>query len=329
MADAAPRLFPFAGRRVFVAGHRGMVGSALLRRLAAEKCTVLTAGRGEVDLRRQEQVERWFAAERPDAVFVAAATVGGILANDTRPAEFIFDNLAIATNVVEAARRAGVRKLLFLGSSCIYPRLAPQPMAEEALLTGPLEPTNQWYAVAKIAGLKLCAAYRRQYGSDFITAQPTNLYGPGDTYDLAASHVVPALIAKTHRAKLAGAPEVEIWGTGTPRREFLHVDDLADALVFLMERYSGESHINVGCGADVSIRELAEMIAEVVGYEGGFRYAPEKPDGAPRKLLDVAKLTALGWRPRIPLRAGLEDAYRWFCSNVAAAGGRSEGPAET
>jgi GDP-L-fucose synthase len=321
MAEAAPRLFPLAGRRVFVAGHRGMVGSALLRRLAAEKCALLTVARSEVDLRRQEQVERWFAAERPDAVFMAAATVGGILANDTRPAEFIYDNLAIAANVVEAAWRAGVQKLLFLASSCVYPRLAPQPMVEEALLTGPLEPTNQWYAVAKIAGLKLCAAYRRQYGSDFITAQPTNLYGPGDTYDLAASHVVPALIAKTHLAKLAGAPDVEIWGTGTPRREFLHVDDLADALVFLMERYSGEGHINVGCGEDVSIRQLAEMIAEVVGYEGGFRYAREKPDGAPRKLLDVAKLAALGWRPRILLRAGLEDAYRWFRDNAAMPAG--------
>jgi GDP-L-fucose synthase len=323
MGEAAPLLFPLAGRRVFVAGHRGMVGSALLRRLATEKCALLTVARSEMDLRRQEQVERWFAAERPDVVFMAAATVGGILANDTRPAEFIYDNLAIANNVVEAAQRAGVQKLLFLGSSCIYPRLAPQPMAEEALLTGPLEPTNQWYAVAKIAGLKLCAAYRRQYGSDFITAQPTNLYGPGDNYDLAASHVVPALIAKTHRAKLAGAPEVEIWGTGTPRREFLHVDDLADALVFLMERYSGEGHINVGCGEDVSVRELAQMIADVVGYAGGFRYATDKPDGAPRKLLDVAKLTALGWRPRIPLRAGLQNAYRWFCANTATAGGRS------
>jgi GDP-L-fucose synthase len=329
MVEAALQLFPLAGRRVFVAGHRGMVGSAMLRRLATEKCALLTVARGEVDLRRQEQVERWFAAERPDVVFMAAATVGGILANDTRPAEFIYDNLAIAANVVEAARRAGVQKLLFLASSCIYPRLAPQPMPEEALLTGPLEPTNQWYAVAKIAGLKLCAAYRRQYGSDFITAQPTNLYGPGDTYDLAASHVVPALIAKTHQAKLAGAPEVEIWGTGTPRREFLHVDDLADALVFLMERYSGEGHVNVGCGEDVSIRELAQTIADVVGYDGGFRYASDKPDGAPRKLLDVAKLTALGWRPRIPLRAGLEDAYRWFCDNAAAPGRPSQRPPET
>jgi GDP-L-fucose synthase len=310
-------MFPLAGRRVFVAGHRGMVGSALTRRLARSGCEVLTAGRGEVDLRRQEATEAWLAARRPDAVFVAAATVGGILANDTRPGEFLYDNLMIAGNVIEASRRAGVKKLLFLGSSCIYPRLAPQPMTEEALLTGPLEPTNQWYAVAKIAGLKLCAAYRRQYGADFISAQPTNLYGPGDTYDLQASHVVPALIAKTHRAKATGAAEVEIWGTGTPRREFLHVDDLADALVFLMERYSDELQVNVGWGEDVSIRELAELVAEVVGYTGGFRYATEKPDGTPRKLLDVSRLSALGWRPRIALRDGLADAYRWFVDNVA------------
>jgi GDP-L-fucose synthase len=316
MAGAA-QLFPLAKRRVFVAGHGGMVGSALTRRLAALGCAVLTAGRGEVDLRRQEATEAWLAAKRPDAVFVAAATVGGILANDTRPAEFIYDNLMIAGNLVEASRRAGVKKLLFLGSSCIYPRLAPQPMTEEALLTGPLEPTNQWYAVAKIAGLKLCAAYRRQYGADFISAQPTNLYGPGDTYDLQASHVVPALMAKTHHAKATGASEVEIWGTGTPRREFLHVDDLADALVFLMERYSGELQINVGWGEDVSIRELAELIAEVVGYKGGFRYATEKPDGTPRKLLDTQRLSAMGWRPRIRLRDGLADAYRWFVDNRA------------
>jgi GDP-L-fucose synthase len=280
-------------------------------------CDVLTAGRAEVDLRRQEPAEAWLRAKQPEAVFVAAATVGGILANDTRPGEFLYDNLMIAGNLVEASRRAGVKKLLFLGSSCIYPRLAPQPMTEEALLTGPLEPTNQWYAVAKIAGLKLCAAYRRQYGSDFISAQPTNLYGPGDTYDLQASHVVPALMAKTHRAKVTGASQVEIWGTGTPKREFLHVDDLADALVFLMERYSGEMQINVGWGEDVSIRELAELIAEVVGYKGGFRYATEKPDGTPRKLLDVSRLNALGWRPRIQLRDGLADAYRWFVDNFA------------
>jgi GDP-L-fucose synthase len=313
----APLLFPLAGRRVFVAGHRGMVGSALTRRLGESGCEVLTAGRGEVDLRRQTATEAWLEARRPDAVFVAAATVGGILANDTRPGEFLYDNLMIAGNVIEASRRAGVKKLLFLGSSCIYPRLAPQPMPEGALLTGPLEPTNQWYAVAKIAGLKLCAAYRRQYGADFISAQPTNLYGPGDTYDLEASHVVPALIAKTHRAKVTGAAEVEIWGTGTPKREFLHVDDLADALVFLMERYSDESHVNIGWGEDVSIRELAELVAEVVGYQGGFRYATEKPDGTPRKLLDVSRLSALGWRPRIQLKDGLADAYRWFVDNVA------------
>jgi len=244
--------------------------------------------------------------------------VGGILANDRRPAEFLYDNLMIAANVIAAARRADVKKLLFLGSSCIYPRLAPQPMREQDLLTGPLEPTNQWYALAKIAGLKLCAAYRRQYGSDFISAQPTNLYGPGDTYDPQASHVIPALLAKTRRAKAIAAPEVEIWGTGKPRREFLHVDDLADALVFLMERYSGEEQVNVGWGKDVSIAELARLVAEVVGYKGGFRFATDKPDGAPRKLLEVSKLAALGWHPRIELRDGLADAYRWFLDNVPA-----------
>jgi GDP-L-fucose synthase len=322
MAESARIIFPLRGRRVFVAGHRGMVGSALLRRLERERCEVIAVGRREVDLRRQADVERWFAATRPEAVIVAAATVGGILANDTRPAEFLYDNLQIAANVIEAARRSEVKKLLFLGSSCIYPRLAPQPMLEDALLSGPLEPTNQWYAVAKIAGLKLCAAYRRQYGADFISAQPTNLYGPGDTYDLQASHVVPALIAKTHHAKLSGEGEVEIWGTGAPRREFLHVDDLADALAFLMERYSGESHVNVGWGEDVSIRELAELIAEVVGFTGSFRYDTAKPDGAPRKLLDVSKLTTMGWRPRIALREGLADAYRWFLANAAPSKGQ-------
>jgi GDP-L-fucose synthase len=319
MPDCAPILFPLAGRRVFIAGHRGMVGSALARRLAQTGAEILTVARGELDLRRQAETEAWLAAARPDAVLVAAATVGGILANDTRPAEFLYDNLMIAANVIAAARRTEVKKLLFLGSSCIYPRLAPQPMREEDLLTGPLEPTNQWYALAKIAGLKLCAAYRRQYGSDFISAQPTNLYGPGDTYDLQASHVIPALLAKTHRAKTLAAPEVEIWGTGKPRREFLHVDDLADALVFLMERYSGEEQVNVGWGKDVSIAELARLVAAVVGYKGGFRFAADKPDGAPRKLLDVSKLAALGWHPRIELRDGLADAYRWFLDNVPAA----------
>jgi GDP-L-fucose synthase len=317
MPEKDTRLFRLKGRRVFVAGHRGMVGGALLRRLATEQCELLTVTRSALDLRRQDAVERWFDAHRPEAVFVAAATVGGILANDSRPAEFLYDNLMIAANVIEAARRSEVRKLLFLGTSCVYPRLAPQPMAEEALLTGALEPTNQWYAVAKIAGLKLCAAYRRQHGVDFIAAQPTNLYGPGDTYDLEASHVVPALIAKTHRAKLSGAKDVEIWGTGAPRREFMHVDDLADALVFLMERYSNESPINIGCGEDVSIRELAELIAGAVGYRGGFRYDAARPDGAPRKLLDVTKLNAMGWRPRIALGDGLADAYRWFVENAA------------
>jgi GDP-L-fucose synthase len=317
MTDAAPVIFPLQGRRVWIAGDRGMVGSALARRLTRERCQMLSVGRGEVDLRRQADLERWFAANTPEVVFVAAATVGGILANDTRPAEFLYDNLMIAGNVIEAAWRGGVKKLLYLGSSCIYPRLAPQPMTEEALLSGPLEPTNQWYAVAKIAGLKLCGAYRRQYGADFISAQPTNLYGPGDTYDLQASHVVPALIAKMHRAKTTGAKEMEIWGTGAPRREFLHVDDLADALVFLMEHYSDESHVNVGWGEDVSIRELATLVAEVVGFTGSFRYDTAKPDGSPRKLLDVAKIAALGWRPRIALRDGLQDAYRWFAANVA------------
>jgi GDP-L-fucose synthase len=312
MIDHAQVIYPLSGRRIFVAGHRGMVGSALMRRLTREDCQLLTVGRDEVDLRRQEAVERWFAANRPDTVFVSAATVGGILANDTRPAEFLYDNLMMAANVIEASHRAGVKKLLFLGSSCIYPRLSPQPIVEEALLTGPLEPTNQWYAVAKIAGLKLCAAYRRQYGCDFISAQPTNLYGPGDTYDLQSSHVVPALIAKIHRAKIDEGRAVEIWGTGSPRREFLHVGDCADALVFLMERYSGETQINIGWGEDVSIRELAEIIATVVGFEGGFRYDTSKPDGAPRKLLDVSKLAATSWRPRIPLHEGIEDAYRWY-----------------
>jgi GDP-L-fucose synthase len=307
--------FSLRGKRVFVAGHGGMVGSALVRRLDRENCVILTATRAEADLRRQAETEAWFAMTRPEAVFVAAATVGGILANDTRPGEFLYDNLVIASNVIEAARRTGVAKLLFLGSSCIYPRLAPQPMVEGVLLGGPLEPTNQWYAVAKIAALKLCAAYRRQYGCDFISAQPTNLYGPGDTFDLQASHVVPALIAKIHRAKAMDAHEVEIWGTGTPRREFLHVDDLADALVYLMRIYSEEEHINIGWGQDVGISELAALIRDTVGFQGGFRYDTSKPDGAPRKLLDVSRLSGLGWQARIELPEGIADAYRWFLAN--------------
>ena len=312
-----PAIYPLSGKRIFVAGHRGMVGSAVVRRLQKIDCEILTVTHKEVDLRRQAETEAWLAANKPDTVFVAAATVGGILANDTRPAEFLYDNMMIEANVIEGARHIGVKKLLFLGSSCIYPRLAPQPMKEEHLLTGALEPTNQWYAIAKIAGLKLCAAYRREYGSDFISAQPTNLYGPGDTFDLQASHVIPALLAKTHRAKITNAAEVEIWGTGKPRREFLHVDDLADGLVFLMERYSDESHVNIGWGEDVSIAELATLIAEIVGFKGRLRYATDKPDGTPRKLLDVLMLNGMGWQPKIGLREGLTDAYRWFVENAA------------
>jgi GDP-L-fucose synthase len=293
-----------------------MVGSALVRRLAGESCEILTVGRREVDLRRQAETEAWFERTRPDAVFVAAATVGGILANNTRPAEFIYDNIMIAGNVIESARRFGIGKLLYLGSSCVYPRLAPQPIPEDALLSGPLEPTNQWYGIAKIAGLKLCAAYRRQHGCDFISAQPTNLYGPHDNYDLRSSHVVPALLAKIHRAKLDGASEVEIWGTGKPRREFLHVDDLADALVFLMQHYSDEQQVNVGWGKDLTIAELATLIAEVVGFKGHFRYAADRPDGVPQKVLDVSRLTAMGWRPRIRLREGLAHAYQWYVENA-------------
>ncbi len=312
-----PVIYPLSGRRVFVAGHRGMVGGALVRRLQKIDCEILTVAHKEVDLRRQAETEAWLAAAKPDTVFVAAATVGGILANDTRPAEFLYDNMMIEGNLIEGSRRIGVKKLLFLGSSCIYPRLSPQPMKEEHLLTGELEPTNQWYAIAKIAGLKLCAAYRRQHGCDFISAQPTNLYGPGDTYDLQASHVIPALLAKMHKAKVTNVAEVEIWGTGKPRREFLHVDDLADALVFLMERYSDESHVNIGWGEDVTIAELATLIAETVGFKGRLHYATERPDGMPRKLLDVSMLGGIGWRPRIGLREGLADAYRWFVDNAA------------
>src|SRR5260221_749539 len=309
-------IFSLTGRRVFVAGHRGMVGSALVRRLAREDCEILTGGRDELDLRQHGDVEGWLAEKRPSVVFLAAATVGGIVANDTRPAEFIYDNLAIEANLIEGARRIGVEKLMFLGSSCIYPRLAPQPMSEDALLTGPLEPTNQWYAIAKIAGLMMCAAYRRQYGCDYISAMPTNVYGPGDNFHPTQSHVVAALIAKNHHAKVAGAKEVEIWGTGAPRREFLYVDDLADGIVFLMKHYSAEAHVNIGCGSDISISEFAALIAEVVGFRGSFIYAKDKPDGAPRKLLDVSRINALGWMSQTPLREGLRRTYAWFLDHV-------------
>jgi len=320
MSEAgSPVAFDLRGKRTWVAGNRGMVGSAIVRRLAAEGCEILSVGRERVDLRRQAETEDWLAEARPEAVFLAAATVGGILANDARPAEFIYDNLAIETNVIEAARRTGVTKLLLLGSSCIYPRLAEQPMSEAALLTGPLEPTNQWYAVAKIAGIKLCQAYRRQYGLDFISAMPTNLYGPGDNFDLMGSHVVPALLRKAHEAKVAGRAAIEIWGSGAPRREFLYVDDCADGLVHLMKTYSGEAQVNVGIGADVTIRELAETIVRVVGFDGSIGYDTSKPDGAPRKLLDVSRLADLGWSARTGLEEGLRRTYDWYLANISSA----------
>jgi GDP-L-fucose synthase len=311
--------FDLSGKRVFVSGHRGMVGSAIMRVLANEDCELLTAGRDELDLRDQAQVRAWFNREKPDAVLLAAAKVGGILANDTYPAEFLYDNLAVALNVIDASYRSGVGKLVYLGSSCIYPKFAPQPMAESALLTGSLEPTNAWYAIAKIAGLKLCEAYRRQYGVDFVSAMPTNLYGPGDNYDLLQSHVIPALLRKAHEAKKARASEIVIWGTGTPRREFLHVDDAARAVVHLMKVYSDFEHVNVGTGKDISIRDLAKLVCEVVGFEGSIATDPSKPDGTPRKLLDVSKLETMGWRPRYDLRSGLVDAYEWFKVNEAKA----------
>lgn len=317
MAAAQP-IYDLAGKRVWVAGHRGLVGSAIVRRLARENCEVLTVGRETADLRRQADVERWMGTARPDAVFMAAATVGGIYANDTHPADFLYDNIAIETNVIEASRHAGVGKLLFLGSSCIYPRLATQPMREDALLTGPLEPTNQWYAVAKIAGIMLCRAYRRQYGLDFISAMPTNVYGPHDNFDLNSSHVIPALLAKAHAAKLNGETGLSVWGTGAPLRELIHVDDIADALVFLMQHYSGEEHVNIGVGSDVSIKDLAELVLRIVGLKGGLRFDTSKPDGMPRKLLDSGRLFAMGWRPRIGLEEGLRQTYDWYLSALAA-----------
>jgi GDP-L-fucose synthase len=317
-ASVAPSAFKLKAKRVFVAGHRGMVGSAILRRLETEDCTVLTADRKALDLRDQAGVRQWFVNEKPDAVVVAAAKVGGILANDTYPADFLYDNLAIQTNVIHGAFEAGVGRLLFLGSSCIYPKLAPQPIPESALLTGPLEPTNEWYAVAKISGLKLCQAYRRQYGVDYVSAMPTNLYGPGDNFDLQNSHVVPALLRKAHEAKLEGASALTVWGSGTPRREFLHVNDAADAMVWLLQHYSDDIHINVGSGIDISILELARLIARVVGFEGEIATDPSKPDGTPRKLMDVTRLAAIGWSPRIDLEAGLRSTYNWFLEQYAS-----------
>jgi GDP-L-fucose synthase len=310
--------YPLAGKRVWVAGHRGMVGGALVRQLEAENCTVLTVGRDGLDLRDGRAVQAWMSANRPQAVILAAAKVGGIVANDSWPADFLFDNLAIENAIIHGAFETGVEKLLFLGSSCIYPKFAPQPIREDALLTGPLEPTNEWYAVAKIAGIKLCQAYRRQHGRDFISAMPTNLYGPGDNFDLTSSHVIPALMRKAHEAKMAGAATMTIWGSGTPRREFLHVDDCASALLFLLKNYSGESHVNVGSGTDVTIEELARLVMRVVGFAGELVRDTTKPDGTPRKLMSNEKLAAMGWTPSISLEEGLARTYRWFLENKAA-----------
>jgi GDP-L-fucose synthase len=303
-------LFPLAGKRVWVAGHRGMVGSAIVRRLAQEDCDVVTVTRAQVDLKDPAAVHAFVGEARPDAIFMAAATVGGILANDTRPADFLYDNLMIAANVTEAAHRHDVAKLLFLGSSCIYPKQAPQPIPESALLTGPLEPTNEWYAIAKIAGIKLAQAYRKQHGRDFISAMPTNLYGPGDNFDLQTSHVLPALIRKAHEAKVAGADHITIWGTGSPRREFLHADDCADACVFLMKHYSAAEHVNVGSGEDIAILDLARLVCEVIGFSGEIRTDTTKPDGTMRKLMSGKKLKGMGWQAKIGLREGVEGVYR-------------------
>jgi GDP-L-fucose synthase len=311
--------YDLAGKRVWVAGHRGMVGSAVVRRLAGEGCTTVVAGRDVVDLVRQDSVERWMAKEKPDAIVLAAARVGGIVANDRQPAQFLYENMMIEANVIHAAWQNGVGKLLFLGSTCIYPRLAPQPLNEDALLTGPLEPTNEWYAIAKIAGIKLCQAYRRQHGARFISAMPTNLYGPNDNFDLLDSHVVGALMVKIHRAKLTGARSVEIWGTGTPRREFLHVDDCADACVFLLRNYDSPEIVNIGVGEDMTIRTFAETLAKVIGWSGEFVYDSARPDGTPRKLVDTTRINGLGWRARIGLEDGLRSAYAWFVENAPEA----------
>lgn len=322
---AGPLRFPLDGRRVFVAGHRGMVGAAVCRALARGGAEVLAAPRADVDLRRQAETEAWLAAARPDAVVVAAARVGGIVANDSRPAEFLYDNLAIAANVIEAARRTGVERLLFLGSSCAYPRDAAQPIAEHALLTGRLEPTNAWYAVAKIAGVKLCQAYRRQHGCDYVAAMPCNLYGPGDNFDPLGSHVIPGLMRRMHEAKGADAASVTVWGSGRPRREFLHVDDAAAACLTILTRYSGEAAVNVGAGTDVTVADLARRIARTVGFAGTLDFDPARPDGTPRKVLDVRRMAALGWRARIGLDEGLARTYRWYLDHVA--GGVRDGEA--
>jgi GDP-L-fucose synthase len=310
-------MYSLSGKRVWVAGHRGMVGSAIMRRLDSEGCEVLVASRQDADLRDQAATMAWIEKARPDAIFLAAAKVGGILANDTYPADFLYDNLMIEANIINGAFKVGVEKLMFLGSSCIYPKFAPQPITEDAMLTGALEPTNEWYAIAKIAGIKLADAYRKQHGADYISGMPTNLYGPGDNFDLNSSHVMPALIRKAHEAKLSGAPSITIWGTGTPRREFLHVDDCADACVHLMKNYSAAGHVNIGSGEDVTILELTRLVCDTVGFKGEIVHDLTKPDGTPRKLMSADKLRAMGWQPRIELKDGISAVYKWFLENKA------------
>jgi GDP-L-fucose synthase len=310
-----PAPFDLTGKRIFVAGHNGMAGSAIVRRLRQEPCEVLVVERRDVDLTRQEPTENYFRSMKPDVVVMAAGRVGGILANSTYPVEFLADNLAMALNCIQASHMGGVQKLLFLGSTCIYPKFARQPMSEDQMLTGELEPTNQWYAIAKIAGIKLCEAYHRQYGCDFISVMPTNLYGRGDNYHPEHSHVVAALIRRFHEAKAAGAPAVVIWGTGTPRREFLHVDDFADACAFILKNYSSPEFLNIGVGQDITIAEFAQIVADVIGYQGKITYDASKPDGTPRKLVDVSRLSALGWKARIPLKEGLARAYADFLAD--------------
>jgi GDP-L-fucose synthase len=318
-------IYSLAEKRVWVAGHGGMVGQALVRRLAAEHCEIVTIDRGTVDLRRQEPTEAWLNHARPQVVFLAAATVGGIFANSSYPATFLYDNLMMAANVIEASRQVGIGKLMFLGSSCIYPKFAPQPIREEALMSGPLEPTNEWYALAKIAGLKLCAAYRRQFGCDFISVQPSNLYGPGDNFHPEHGHVPAALIRRFHEAKIEGRPSISVWGTGAPYREFLFVDDLADACVFVMQRYSAEAPVNIGTGEDLTISDFARLVADVIGYKGKIVFDKSKPDGTPRKVLDVSRLAELGWQSRTPLRKGLERTYQAFLEAEKRTGARCVG----
>jgi GDP-L-fucose synthase len=319
------QLFSLRGKSVWVAGHNGMVGSAVVERLRSEGCQILTVSSTALDLRDQNGVERWMLDHRPDVVVLAAAKVGGIMANNAQPVDFLYDNLMIEANIIHSAWKQRVAKLLFLGSSCIYPKFAPQPIREDALLSGPLEPTNQWYAIAKIAGIMLCQAYRRQYQCDFISAMPTNLYGPNDNFDLMSGHVLPALLLKAHNAKQKNLPSFEIWGTGSPRREFLHVSDLADALVHLLKSYSGEQHVNIGYGSDLTIFELAHAIKEVVGFEGEIVFDRTKPDGTPRKLMDSSFMRSMGWVPRIDLNQGLRATYAWYLKNAAPLGANGSG----